>query len=223
VILCGKGGFGEAFGETRPGFTSDVHLHGYHHRLMASVASASEPLRVAQRQRAGFRRPIIVVAGISLVSLVSGLAGALIVSTGAWGAALQRLGITMPVYFKSSGELTERGSHIRIIGDDGNFEFEHATTAPVARINSYVTGTTTRTPIAVGFPDGQDIVELLVRGTQSRKSDLQQWMEGNRVVAAIDAQGRLRLGRVTLSVAMRKSHVVLIATLPSGKREIIAR
>ena len=169
-------------------------------------------------RRAGLRRVVV----LGCISLVSGLTGALLVDTGAVGAVLQRLGIAMPVYVKSSGNLTERGSHVRIIGDDGNFEFEHAATEPFARLNSYVTGTGTRTPIAIGFPDGRDIVELLVRGSEHRKADLEEWVAGSRVVAAIDGQGHLRLGNATLSVVTRNGHAVLVATVGSGKPQVIA-
>ena len=128
----------------------------------------------------------------------------------------------MPATSRSNGDINVHGRHIRLVGDDGNFEFEHNALESVARFNSYVEGTPRRTPIAIGFPDGQNLVELIVRSSKHSK-DLQQWRVDGHVMSAIDGQGRLRLGDVTLSAAIRKGHVVLIATLPSGKRQIIGR
>ena len=39
----------------------------------------------------------LVVVGLLSLSLLSGIVGALVVASGVWGAALQRLGIPMPV------------------------------------------------------------------------------------------------------------------------------
>jgi hypothetical protein len=165
---------------------------------------------------------IMLVVALLILSLLTGIVGALAVNYGIVQDAAGHLGIQVPAIRKSNGDIEAHGHHIRLIGDDGNFEFEHAATTPVARFNSYVEGTPRRTPIAIGFPDGQNLVELIVRSSRT-SSDLQQWMVDGRVVSAIDGQGRLRLGNVTLSTAIRTGHVVLIATLPSGKRQIIAR
>jgi hypothetical protein len=39
----------------------------------------------------------------------------------------------------------------------------------------------------------------MVRGIQGQKHDLQQWIASGNVVDAIDGQGRLRIGGVTLT------------------------
>ncbi len=113
-------------------------------------------------------RLLLAVGAVVVLCLVSGVVGALVVTSGALGAA----GLPLRLNLKSNSDINLHGAHIRLVGDDGNFEFEHSKTQPVARFNSYVLGTGRRTPIGVGVADGQDIVELIVRGTGPRKQDM---------------------------------------------------
>lgn len=113
-------------------------------------------------------------------------------------------------------------NHVRIVGRDGNFEFEHDRKVPVSTINAYVSGTGTRTPVQVGGWDGQDTVSLIVGGAAKQKSALQSWKSGGQEVASIDATGRLTLQGVALSVEVVSGKTVLVATLPNGSRQVLA-
>jgi hypothetical protein len=108
-------------------------------------------------------------------------------------------------------------SHVRLVGRDGNFEFEHQTSVPVSDINAYDVGTGRRTPVQIGVVDGQDVVALRVAGSAGQKHDLQQWTSGGKIVAAVDAKGRLHLGSVALSTEVVSGVPYLVARLPSGK------
>lgn len=194
--------------------SSSEHVVGPRSRFVEPVAMR-RPSRSLGRRLA---TPLALVA----LCLFSGFAGAAMVASGIWGEALSSAGVDLPVLVRSSGDVNVHGAHVRLVGDDGNFEFEHGAATPVSRLNAYVRGTGRRTPIAVGVRDGQDVVELIVRGPAGRASDLQEWVAGGRVVSAIDRRGRLRLGNVALSIEVHGDRVDLVATLPSGKRDVLA-
>ena len=105
---------------------------------------------------------------------------------------------------------------------DGNYEFEHGKQVPETHLNSYYEGTPTRTPISVGGDDGQDVLSFIVRGKLGQKHDLQQWAPGGKVATAIDGNGHLRLGQVTLTAEVGHNTVELVAHLPNGKRVVLA-
>ncbi len=113
-------------------------------------------------------------------------------------------------------------NHLRMSARDGNFEFEHDAKVAASTLNAYVIGTGTRTPIAIGGWDDQDVVSLIVGGTARQHKDIQQWQLGGRTVAAIDAAGALRLGPITISGALENGRAVLVATLPDGSRQTLA-
>jgi hypothetical protein len=112
------------------------------------------------------------------------------------------------------------GDHIRIQGRDGNFEFENQSGR--SRFLAYLIGTSKRTPIAIGADEGADIVQLVVAGTRSQQSDLQQWTQAGKTVAAVDAHGGLRLGNVTLTTRTYAGVVELVAVLPDGSTHVLA-
>ena len=113
------------------------------------------------------------------------------------------------------------GNHIRLGGKDGNFELESYT--PESHLNAYAIGSPNRHPVSVGGGDDQDVVGFIVRGKQDgQTSDLQQWQVGDNVIAAIDGQGRLRLGSIVLDETVRNGKVALEAILPNGKHQVIA-
>ena len=107
--------------------------------------------------------------------------------------------------------------HVRLIGRDGNLELEHSAAAATEDLRSYDVGTSTRTPIQVGFADGQDLISLIVAGSANQKHDLQQWTSGTKVVAAVDQHGGFRIGKVTLSTTLVRGVPYLIARTAAGK------
>lgn len=118
-------------------------------------------------------------------------------------------------------DLNALANHIRLGGRDGNFEFEHAATREVSHLNAYVIGTNTRTPFLIGG-DEQDVTALIINGKPRQTRDLQQWTTGGQVRAAIDGQGRLRLGSVRLVASVQNGRAVLTAVLPNGKKQVLA-
>jgi hypothetical protein len=123
----------------------------------------------------------------------------------------------------AAGDLDVTAGHLRMVTRDGNYEFEHSISTTYSLLNSYYLGTPTRTPIAVGgYADGQDVVSLIVRGVQGQKNDLQQWVGSGKVDTAIDGNGRLRIGSVTLTTRIVNGKAELLAVLPGGKVERLA-
>jgi hypothetical protein len=121
------------------------------------------------------------------------------------------------------GDLDVTAGHLRMVTRDGNYEFEHSIGTTYSLLNSYYLGTPTRTPIAVGgYADGQDVVSLIVRGVQGQTNDLQQWVGSGKVDSAIDGQGRLRIGSVTLTTRIVHGKAQLLAVLPGGKVQRLA-
>jgi hypothetical protein len=121
----------------------------------------------------------------------------------------------------AGNDLNALANHIRLGGRDGNFEFEHGKDRPFTHLNAYYIGTSTRTPILIGG-DEQDVTSLIVTGQQDQKSDLQQWAPGGKVKAAIDGQGRLKLGSVRIVASVSRGKAVLTAILPDGTRQTLA-
>lgn len=118
-------------------------------------------------------------------------------------------------------DLNALATHIRLGGRDGNFEFEHGPQREASHLNAYFIGTSTRTPFVIGG-DEQDVTSLIITGKLGQKNDLQQWAPSNQVKVAIDGQGRLRLGNVTLLASIQKGRVVLSALLPNGTKQKLA-
>lgn len=114
------------------------------------------------------------------------------------------------------------GSHLRLGSKDGNFELEHDKSTPTTTLNAYFIGSPTRTPIAIGGTDAQDIVSLIVGSAAGQKSDIQQWLADGKVAVAVDGKGDLRLGTITLSLGLQAGKVVLVAELPDGSRQVLA-
>jgi hypothetical protein len=123
---------------------------------------------------------------------------------------------------RADGDINLRAGHVRLMADTGAFRLEIGRHASYGRINAYYIGTAQRTPVVVGAPDGQDVTSLVVQGSARQRRDLQQWMTGERVVAAIDPEGRLRLGGVTIDVELVDGRVILAAVLPDGMRQRLA-
>lgn len=112
--------------------------------------------------------------------------------------------------------------HVRIVGTDGNFEFEHAKNVATTRLNAYVLGSSARTPVTIGGVDAQNIVPLIVEGSSTQKSDLQQWTASGKTVAAVTPSGGLSLNGISLSMSVVDGRVQLVATLPDGTRQVLA-
>jgi hypothetical protein len=143
---------------------------------------------------------LIGAAGVSLSPFAARAKAAVRAAAYAWlqgdeRAYIGRVDGTNDLSLYAMNDLNVLAGHVRIGGIDGNFEFENE--SGTSRLIAYRVGTATRTPIAIGA-DGngekQDIVPLIVDGQGGQQSDLQQWRSGGKVVAAIDAQGRFRLG-----------------------------
>jgi hypothetical protein len=117
------------------------------------------------------------------------------------------------------GSINLRASHIRLMSDDGEFVFVHASNSPTASLNAFYLGTSDRTPIQIG--DSESATGLIVAGASGQRSDLQQWTLSGQTVAAIDAKGRLRLGQVTLDPELVDGRVELFA-LVGSKRELLS-
>ncbi len=69
----------------------------------------------------------------------------------------------------------------------------------------------------------KNLVSLVVGGNLGQRHDLQQWAPSGVVKAAVDGLGRLRLGPVTLTANVENGRATLIALLPSGKQQVLAR
>lgn len=123
----------------------------------------------------------------------------------------------------AANDINVGSHHLRLEAADGNYEFEHSQAVPYTRLNSYyIGGVGVRTPIIVGGNDGQDVLSFIVTGRAGQKNDLQQWTPGDKVAAAIDSRGRLRLGQVTIAAQIRQGRATLVAILPSGERQVLA-
>jgi len=118
------------------------------------------------------------------------------------------------------GSINLRASHIRMMSNDGEFDFVHSTSSHTASLNAFYLGTSTRTPIEIG--DSESTTGLIVAGTNGQSSDLQQWTLSGQTVAAIDGQGRLRLGQITLDPELVAGRVELYA-LVGSKKQLVAR
>jgi hypothetical protein len=177
------------------------------------------------RQFVGLLAVASVVAGFLAGSSFGGkLSDMWAWQSGDSNANIGRLDGSKDLSLNAADTLNATAAHVRIVGRDGNFEFEHGAGVAASRLNSYYAGTATRTPIAIGGgAEGQDLVALIVQGLLGQKHDLQQWQApAGKTVAAIDGRGGLRLGAVTLTTAIRQGHAVLLAILPSGKTEVLA-
>jgi len=93
----------------------------------------------------------------------------------------------------SVGDLNMTAQHIRMVGNDGNFEFENGN--GISRFNSYVRGTATRTPIIIGGGDSQNVVGLMLDSGATQTADILQIRKNGstgQLMTAIDANGGIR-------------------------------
>jgi hypothetical protein len=111
-------------------------------------------------------------------------------------------------------DLNASAKHIRLVGNDGNFEFENRT--GVSHLNSYIAGTGTRTPLTVGGGDGQNVIGWIVDSGLSQTADIQQWRKNGAILSAIDSRGRLRLRGIALDLVYKRHRLALRATLRDG-------
>jgi hypothetical protein len=162
-----------------------------------------------------------------VVAAVSGAAGALAAVRSGWvwfeGDAVTSVGQpagTQDLVLNAAGAINFRAGHIRLMSNSGSYVFEHGVSN--ATLLAYFLGTPKRTPIQIGTSDGQGVTPLVVAGTSGQSSDLQQWMVSGTTVAAIDGQGRLRLGGITIYPQYDGERVVLVAQLPNGSTQILA-
>ncbi len=163
------------------------------------------------------------------VAGVSGAAGALAAGHSGWvwfeGDSVASVGHpsgTEDLVLSAQGAVNFRAGHIRLMSNSGRFVFEHGSSSQNATLLAYFLGTPHRTPIQIGWSDGQDVTPLVVAGTKGQKRDLQEWTVSGLPVAAIDGQGRLRLGGITIYPVLRGGRVVLVARLPDGSTQILA-
>ncbi len=132
----------------------------------------------------------------------------------------QQAGSNTLVVGAPQGSINLRASHVRLMSDDGEFDFVHATNSPTASLNAFYLGSSTRTPVQIG--DSESATGVIVEGKRGQRSDLEQWTLSGQTVAAIDAQGRLRLGAVTLDPELVHGRVELYA-LVGSKKQLIAQ
>ena len=169
-----------------------------------------------------------------LLVLVVGILGGAIGSAAGGSSALVLRGDTRAVStalnanagsgvlsLRAANDINLMAQHIRVVGRDGNFEFEHGTSTAASTLSSYVAGTSTRTPIRIGHSN-QDVLSLLVDGLPKQTSDLQEWSTGGTSLLAVDSLGRLRFGTITLWAASRKGRIVTYAQAPHGKPQVLS-
>jgi hypothetical protein len=187
---------------------------------MSPVASDSKSN--AHRSATSRRRRLLI--GCSVVAAaMSGAAGAIAADRTGWvwfeGDSVASVGHpagTEDLVLHAAGSINFRAGHIRLGSNSGRYLFEHGPSSANAMLLAYYIGTPTRTPIQIGNGDGQKVTPLVVAGTSGQKSDLQQWTASGEPVAAIDAQGRLRIGSITIYPKLEDGRVVLMALLPDG-------
>jgi hypothetical protein len=207
------------------------------YRIMAHQGRSESRLRSRFPQPRRHRRPSAkVIVAILAAALVGGIAdaafGAQSVPGWLWFTGAGQTYIGSPTsggYPRNSmvmqvgGDLDVLANHIRFGSNDGDYEFEHSKTSTTTLLNSYYSGTPTRTPIQIGGNDGQDVLSLLVMGKTGQKNDLQEWAPGGNVTAAINGNGDLRLGNVVLLTTIVNGDVELVAQLPDGSTQILAQ
>jgi hypothetical protein len=165
-----------------------------------------------------------VAVGIALSAASAAFAAGPWPGTYAWfsgdsAAGIGRLGSALSAF--SNGDFNIHAHHLRVEAEDGNVELESGKQAEATTLNPYDIGTPNRKPLQIGWPDGEDVMPLIIAGNAVQKSDLQQWRSGGKTVAAINAHGGLRLGQVTLTATVKNGRVVLVATLPNGKEQTL--
>jgi hypothetical protein len=158
----------------------------------------------------------LLVATVVIAALVGGAVAGLSVAFVARSSHFTYVSAA-DLNVRSTRSFNVNAGHVRLVGRDGRFEFEHQGSVPVSWFNAYVLGTGRRTPVQIGVADGQQVVALRVAGSAGQKPDLQQWTSGGKVIAAVDAKGRLRLGPVALTTEVRSGVPYLVAEMPSGR------
>jgi hypothetical protein len=116
----------------------------------------------------------------------------------------------------AAADMNLTAHHIRLGGEDGNFELENKTGS--SRLNAYRLGTSARTPIVIGGGDDQNVTGLIMDSGRAQTADIAQFEKNGVVLTAVDSQGHLRLAGVVLRLAYRRGTLRWVATLPDGTR-----
>ena len=168
-------------------------------------------------------RRLIVFAGCAAAVVVSGAAGAMAVGRGEWiwheGSPSVSIGEpagSNDLVLNAEGSLNVLAGHVRLMSNSGRFTLVHGPSTNSSSIVAYDIGTPNRTPIVINGP-------LVVAGSKGGKSDLQDWTSSGQTVAAIDSQGHLRLGNITIFPVLKDGYVVLYARLPDGSIQALSR
>lgn len=119
------------------------------------------------------------------------------------------------VLYGNAQDATFQGRRYIEIGQDGNFEFEHAYGTVESRFDAR-TIDGSHTPIQIGLADGQNVTPLVVPGNPRMTVDIQSWQVGAATPSGIDLHGRVRLNGIVLFPLVRNSRVQLYAVLPDG-------
>ncbi len=191
-------------------------------------------------------RALLLVAGISAASAFVGAAAAAILGEGQaapilghiapWSWYLSgpqhriyvgRLGRSSDLTLGTNG-LTDgsdwQGKQITLSGTDGNFEFEHYSSARKSVITGAITrgGVPVATPVAVGAADGQDVVPLVVAASTTGTHAVQTWDSGSSVVAAVEGDGGIVVGGIELVARVgADGRVEVDAVLGNGARQTL--
>lgn len=159
--------------------------------------------------------------GIAAASRLRARAGAWVWREGDSSVYVGEQSGSQTLVLHSPSGINLRASHVRTMSDDGVWELVHGATTPMAQVNAYYIGTATRTPIQIGA-GSNPTTALVVAGSAGQKADLQQWTLSGKTVAAIDGQGRLRLGNVTLDLEVVNGRAELFAVTKSGRQLLAA-
>jgi hypothetical protein len=177
--------------------------------------------------RGATHRAWVAIACCAAAAAGSGAVGAFAAARSGWvwfqGDAIasvgQRAG-TPDLVLNAKGSLNLLAGHVRLMSKSGRFVLAHGSSSSVARLVAFQLGTSNRSPIEIGDAAGTT-TSLVVAGTKGQTSDLQQWRASGVTVAAIDAQGRLRIGQITIYPLLDHGAVILVAQLPDGSVQLL--
>jgi hypothetical protein len=180
------------------------------------------------RAPGGTRRRAVVAACTIVAAAASGAAGALAAGHAGWAwfegdsvASIGQPAGTSDLVLEAKGSLNFLAGHLRLMSQSGTFALVHGPGSSRATLVAFDLGTAHRTPIQIGAPTGNAVTPLVVAGSGRQRSDLERWTVPGKTVAAIDAQGRLRLGAITIYPVLRRGRVVLLARLPDGSVQVL--
>jgi len=114
----------------------------------------------------------------------------------------------------ATSDFNVTANHIRLVGNDGNIEFENGN--GVTHINSYKRGTATRNPITIGGGDEQNVTGLILDSGSTQTADIQQFRKNGTTLTAIDSQGRLRISGIPVELKVINGNLEWVATMPDG-------